>query len=142
MLYIILWLAAVIILSLVEAFTCQLVSIWFAIGGVAAFIAAVSGAGLYIQFAVFAVVSVFCLLITRPLAKKILNNKIITTNSDSLIGKVFSVYQTIDNINQTGQIKVNDIIWTARSNDESVINKGECVEIEKIEGVKLIVKKC
>lgn len=142
MLYIVSWLAAVIILSVAEAATCQLISIWFAIGSTAAFIAAVSGAGLYTQIGIFSAVSLICLLLTRPLTKKLLNNKIIPTNSDSLIGKVFSVYQTIDNSSQTGQIKVNDVVWTARSHDESVINEGERVKIEKIEGIKLIVKKC
>ena len=142
MLYIISWLAAVIILSVAEAVTCQLISIWFAVGGVAAFIAAVSGAGLYTQLAIFSAVSLICLILTRTFAKKLLDNKIIPTNSDSLIGRVFSVYQTIDNNSQTGQIKVNDVVWTARSGDESVINEGEHVMIEKIDGVKLIVKKC
>ena len=142
MLYIISWLAAVIILSVAEAVTCQLISIWFAVGGVAAFIAAVSGAGLYTQLAIFSAVSLICLILTRTFAKKLLDNKIIPTNSDSLIGRVFSVYQTIDNNSQTGQIKVNDVVWTARSGDESVIKEGEHVMIEKIDGVKLIVKKC
>lgn len=142
MLYIVSWLAAVIVLSIAEAVTCQLISIWFAVGGVAAFIAAVSGAGLYTQLAIFSAVSLICLILTRPFAKKLLDNKIIPTNSDSLIGRVFSVYQTIDNNSQTGQIKVNDVVWTARSGDESVINEGEHVMIEKIDGVKLIVKKC
>ncbi|MCH5185186.1 MAG: NfeD family protein [Oscillospiraceae bacterium] len=142
MLYVFVWLFAVIALSIVEAATCQLISIWFAIGGVAAFIAAVTGAGFYVQAGVFAIVSVICLLLTRPLAKKILNNKIISTNSDSLIGKTFQVFQTIDNRSRTGQIKINDVIWNARSDDESIINEGCDVCVEKIEGTKLIVKRC
>ncbi len=139
---IIVWLFAVIALSVAEALTYQLVSIWFAIGGVGAFIAAVLGAHIYIQVGIFVAVSLICLFVTRPLAKKLLDNKVIPTNSDSLIGKEFIVYKTIDNKNQQGQIKVNDVVWTARSGDDSVISEGDNVFVERIDGVKLIVKKC
>ena len=46
--------------------------------------------------------------------------------------------QEIDNLAQTGQVRINDIEWTARSVDDGVkIEKDTIVEIR---GVKLIVK--
>ena len=49
--------------------------------------------------------------------------------------------QPINNLAQTGQVRINDIEWTARSADESVeITAGSVVEIKEIRGVKLIVK--
>ncbi|MBQ6537324.1 MAG: NfeD family protein, partial [Eubacterium sp.] len=47
----------------------------------------------------------------------------------------------INNKKGTGQVSVRDLEWLARSEDDSVIEKGETVTILRIEGVKLIVKK-
>ena len=50
--------------------------------------------------------------------------------------------QEIDNLAQTGQVRINDIEWTARSMDDGVkIEKDTIVEIREIQGVKLIVRK-
>ena len=57
------------------------------------------------------------------------------------LGKRAVVIQPINNLAQTGQVRINDIEWTARSADESVeIPAGAVVEIKEIRGVKLIVK--
>jgi len=80
------------------------------------------------------------LLITRPLVKKKLIVKSESTNADRCIGKTATVTEDIDNINATGQVKVDGQIWTARSINSSIIKKGTNVTVEKIDGVKLIVK--
>ena len=50
--------------------------------------------------------------------------------------------QTIENLKNQGQVIVGGIEWTARTGDnEKMIEKDTVVEIERIEGVKLIVKK-
>ena len=64
----------------------------------------------------------------------------IQTNANSLIGKKAVVIQEIDNLAQTGQVRINDIEWTARSADDEKIGEGTVVTIEEIRGVKLIVK--
>lgn len=38
-----------------------------------------------------------------------------------------------------GQVKVNGEIWSAKTEDESKIEKGTEIEVLKIDGVKLIV---
>ena len=48
--------------------------------------------------------------------------------------------QDIDNLAQTGQARINDIEWTARSADDEKIGKDTVVTIQEIRGVKLIVK--
>jgi membrane protein implicated in regulation of membrane protease activity len=51
------------------------------------------------------------------------------------------VTETISNLNATGTVKVRGSVWTARSfNDEVVIPENTVVIVERIEGVKLIVK--
>ena len=64
----------------------------------------------------------------------------IKTNSASLEGKVGKVTIDIDPINSKGQIKVNGETWSAKSIDNTYISKDTEIIIEKIEGVKAIVK--
>ncbi len=134
------WAAAIILFGVAEAVTAQLVSIWFLIGAIAALIAAFFGANLIIQIIVFIAVSILALVITRPLVKKYINPKKEHTNADRVIGQVGIVAEDIDNIRATGQVKANGKIWTARATDNSIIPSGCEVIIEKIDGVKLIVK--
>lgn len=80
------------------------------------------------------------LVITRPLVKKYIHPKMQRTNADKVIGQIGIVCQDIDNINATGQVKVDGKVWSARSIDNQIITENSEVIIEKIEGVKLIVK--
>lgn len=68
MLYV--WIAAITIFIVLELLTPQLVCIWFAIGSIGALVAQKLGALEWVQFAVFAGVSLVMLVITRPLYNK------------------------------------------------------------------------
>ena len=138
----ILWLAAVVVLLVIEIATLGLTTIWFAGGALIAGIAAVVGAGRVVQFVLFLIVSLILLIFTRPIAMRYLNTNRTRTNAESLIGKEAVVTQTIENLKNQGQVIVGGIEWTARTDDNgNVIEKDTVVEIERIEGVKLIVKK-
>ena len=48
----------------------------------------------------------------------------------------------MDNANPIGQVKVNGELWSdIKSDKDKTINVGESVIIEKIDGVKLLVRK-
>lgn len=134
------WAVAIVVFSIAEAVTAQLVSIWFVIGSIAAFICALCGGQPIIQAIVFIAVSVLALVITRPLVKKYIHPKSEHTNADRVIGQTGVVTEDIDNLKASGQVKVDGKIWTARSIDNVIIPMGNQVIIDKIEGVKLIVK--
>lgn len=136
-----LWLAAAIILAIVEANTVQLVSIWFAAGALAAMVPAILGLSFTVQFAVFTVVSILTLAVTRPFVRKKLTVQKVETNSRALIGKVGKVIQPIDNLMSQGRVTVDEMDWSARSEDGKPIPAGEEVLIKEIQGVKLIVER-
>lgn len=136
----ILWAALIIIFAVFEAATAQLVSIWFVVGALASLISAFLGANFAVQIIIFIAVSILALVITRPLVKKYINPKKERTNADKVLGQTGIVVEDIDNIQAKGQVKIDGKIWSARSLDNSLISEGEQVIIEKIEGVKLIVK--
>ena len=134
------WLGAVILFAVVEAMTTQLVSIWLAGGALAAFCASLAGTEVTLQWILFVAVSAILLILTKPLVKKIINREPEKTNIDAQIGKTTIVTQKIDNIKETGEVRLNGISWTARSENDEPIDEGSRVLVEKIDGVKLIVK--
>ena len=136
----IVWLAILIVLVVIEIITLGLTTIWFAGGALAAFIASLLGAGIPLQIALFVVVSLLLLGGTRPYAVKHFNKERIKTNAESLIGSSGIVLEDIDNLKAAGTVQVNGLEWSARAADDSLIEKGKEVLIEKISGVKLIVK--
>ena len=135
------WLGAAVVFGVVEALTAGLVSIWFVAGSAAALIGAFLGAGLGVQVALFVAVSAAALAVTRPLVRRYTAGKAVPTNLDRVLGDSGKVTETIDNENSTGAVYVDGKTWTARSDDGSVIPAGTVVEILRMEGVKLFVRK-
>ena len=135
------WVVLMIGFLVVEGIAPGLVSIWFALGALAALISALLGAQVWLQAVWFIVISVLALVITRPLAKKYVNSRTQATNADMLIGQECIVTETINKLHGTGAVSVAGKVWTARADDpERIIEKGSVAVIERIEGVKLIVK--
>lgn len=135
------WFALIISFVVIEGITEQFVSIWFAIGSVGGLISNLAGASTIVQWIVFVVVSIISLICTRPFVKKFINRDKVKTNADRYLGEEGVVIQEIDNQDSKGQVKVLGSIWTARSIDDTNISKGELVEVDRIEGVKLLVHK-
>ena len=137
----IIWLLGIIVFVILEAATYQLVSIWFAVGAVGGLAAAALGAKFNVQMCVFLALSVILLLCLRPISKKLLKSKIERTNADSLIGKDVLITKEVNNLLGNGEGKINGMKWTVRTSGSSPIPEGETAVVEKIEGVKLIVKR-
>lgn len=137
----VLWLALLIVFAVLEASTVSLVSIWFMGGALTALIAALCGAEIWLQIILFFVVSIALLLCLRPLSKKLLKKRKVATNADSNIGKTAVVTETIDNLRGTGAVKISGVEWSARSVDDSVLEKDAVVRILRIEGVKVCVER-
>lgn len=137
----IVWIIAIVLFSAIEAATVQLISIWFVLGSVAAFISSLFEAAWHVQIIIWLVVSVISLILTRPLAKKKLNAKVQPTNADRCIGEIATVIEEINNNAATGQVRVDGKVWSARNVNDETIEADTLVRVERIEGVKLIVSK-
>ncbi len=136
------WLIAMIALLVVEAVVPGLISIWFALGALAALIAALFHAPIWLQVVWFVVVSTLTLFLTRPLARKYVNGRTTPTNADMVIGKDAIVTERIDNLHAKGAVLLDGKTWTARMDDEAQnAETGDTVRVLRIEGVKLIVTK-
>ena len=135
------WLIVIAVCIIIEASTLGLTTIWFAIGALIAWFIYLSGLSLQIQIVVFLLVSIACLILTRPIAVEKLKIGKVKTNL-KLFNSYWSVVETtINNVNSQGYVKLKGQIWSARSIDDEVIEKDELVVVEEIKGVKLIVKR-
>lgn len=134
------WLGVLVIFAIVEASTVTLVSIWFVGGSLAALIAALLGAEIWLQVALFLAVSTILLISFRPLLKKFHQPKKVQTNAPANIGKLAIVTESIDNLQGLGAVKLSGLTWTARSESGKGIEAGTVVCVKRIEGVKLFVE--
>lgn len=135
------WLIIIAVSVIIEAATMGLATIWFAIGALVAWLVYLTGLGLQVQIMVFLFVSIITLVLTRPVAVEKLKIGKSRTNADSLIGEHVKVIETINNINNEGSVKARGQIWSAKSENDEIIEKDELVVVVEIKGVKLIVKR-
>lgn len=133
------WLAVAIILGIIEAVTVTLISIWFAIGALAAIIPAYFNVPIWGQILVFLAVSAISFAFTKKFFKDIVKVKKQPTNSDSLIGTDGIVTAEINNLEGSGKVFVSGLTWSAKSVDGKIIPEGAVVTVEKIEGASLFV---
>ncbi len=138
---VVVWLIVAVVLGMVEGLTVSLISIWMAVGAVGAAIIAAFGGSIFAQVLTFLILSALLLVLTVPFSKRFRNNNTIGTNADRLIGAEGIVVVKIEPIENTGQIKVLGQIWSASSLNHTVIEIGEKVSVESIEGVKAVVKR-
>lgn len=134
------WLAVIIIGVIAEIVTLELCAIWFAIGGVFSLIAASLNLNVTTQMVIFVLFSAILLVLVRPFWRKFLQVKEEPTNADRIVTQVGVVTSEINNLQETGEIKVLGQIWTARSSDDTIIPTESIVQIVAIRGVKAIVK--
>lgn len=135
----IIWLVLMVVFLIAEASTVALISLWFAAGSLAALLVNLLGAPVWLQVAVFLVVSTALLASLRTLVQKYLNPKLIRTNVDAVVGSRGYVLSDIDNVSATGTVKLGSMEWTARSATGQIIKAGTLVQVDRIEGVKAFV---
>lgn len=134
------WLGLMIVFLIIEAITVGLATIWFAVGALAAMIAAALGGGIAIQIMLFFLASLALLFFTRPLAVKYFNGNKIRTNYEDAVDKTVRITERVDNISGTGAAMLNGQEWTARmKSDDMALEQGELAKVISIEGVKLIL---
>ena len=133
------WFGLLILFVIIEAATVGMVSAWFAAGALAALIVSLIGGEMWLQVLVFVTVSAVTLALLRPLAKKHINGRVTRTNVDAIVGKSCLCVTAIDNLASTGQVKIGDVEWTARSTPGDPIAVGTQVTVDRVEGVKVYV---
>lgn len=134
------WIAALTVFVIAEAATGAVVSLWFMGGALVACILAAFGLPVWLQILCFVVVSFLLLLLLRPHLRKMVDNRKVPTNAESLVGKVILVTEDIDNLRNKGVVRVFGVDWAAVSADGKPIPKDTPVRILSVHGAKLCVE--
>lgn len=138
------WLIAAIVLVILEITTSGFGVICFAIG--AGFAALAAGLGLESvtwQIVIFAVVSLLTFIFLRPVVMRFFEKKSkdVKTNAEAIVGRKGIVSERINATQHTGRVAIDGDDWKAVSEDGSVIEKGQSVEIVKLDSIIVTVKK-
>jgi len=134
------WIGVFVITFFLEIMTMDLVAIWCTFGSIIPLIlSAANLVGWEIQVIIFIVLSAIMVFALRKIAKKWLYKYSSKEDVNSNQGKVVKLME--DTKDGVGQIKMNDVVWTAKTDDDADYPKGTKVEIIKMSGNKVIVKK-
>ena len=141
----ILWLVLGVGLIIAEVFTLGFVLFWFGIGAVAAALVGFLGGGLFLQFLVFAVVSIALTAMSRTIFAKYLSHRdedTLKMGVDSLPGQVGTVTISSKGALKEGAVKVYGSTWTAFPVDgETELTEGEKVEVVSVKGSSIYVRR-
>ena len=133
------WLGVVLLLSVIEMATADLITIWFIASGIVTLIISFFDIPFVAQVGIFVILGTVLLITTRKMLVEKLNKNKQKTNLDRVVGMEGIVTEKISKHNP-GEVKVDGKKWTAISNDGKIIGEGKTVKIIKIEGVKLVVE--
>ena len=134
------WLVVAGVCALAETLSLSLITVWFVIGALAAFVAALLGAGILIQTLIFLLVSVAFLVLLRPVIMKY--RKKGAEVQTSLIGQEVVVCETIEVSLGHGRVQTSDkMTWKAQTKDGAVLEEGAHARVVAQESIKLIVER-
>lgn len=135
----IIWLALLLLLLVVEVLIVDLMFLMFAGGALAATVAALLGAPVVIQVAVFGLVSALLLVAIRPWALRTFKKQTppTATNVAALVGRPAVVLAPTSAAG--GRIKLAGEVWTARYDGAGSLPEGAAVEVVRIEGATAVV---
>lgn len=136
------WLAVLVVAAIVELATREIVSIWFTFGAIIPFIlAGTKAVGWEWQLVIFILLSAVLIIALRPLTKKFfLKNNDLRTNTDAYVGNRYRLLTGTD-FETVGSLKINDVVWSAVEENRQAVKAGEVVEVVKVAGNKLVVRK-
>ena len=134
----ILWLVVIVLLVFLEVSTINIVCVWFILSGLVSLILSFFIESFYILFAVFVLLGLVLMVLTRPILVKKLARKNVKTNSDRVLGMEGVVTEEINKL-KIGEVKVDGKRWSAISDEK--IEVGTTIIVESIDGVKLVVRK-
>ena len=134
----IVWLIVVILLVVIEAMTVNLVTIWFIISGIITMFLSFFLNDLISQFAVFVLLGILLMILTKPAIEEMKKNKEEKLNLERIIGMEGVVIKEIKK-NVIGEVKVDGKTWSAIADKKITVDSD--IVVEEIRGVKLVVSK-
>lgn len=132
------WLGLAVVLVLVELASLDLVLLMFALGALAAALAAFLGAPVWVAIPIFALISLLLLFVVRPsIVARLHDGPTLTTGHAALVGRDGIVVEPVHR--RGGRIQLGGELWSARSLDDSTYETGTEVLVTQIDGATAVV---
>jgi membrane protein implicated in regulation of membrane protease activity len=137
----VIWLIAGVCAAVGELSTGGLFLAPFAVGAFGGALADLAGGNAAIQFIVFALLTLACFALVRPVAKRHMHTPPrLRTGTAALVGQHAIVVERIENDLPSGSVRIGGEVWTARAYDEDdVIEAGAKVQVVEIRGATALV---
>jgi membrane protein implicated in regulation of membrane protease activity len=134
------WIAIAAFFVVAEIFHMGFFLLWFGVGAAVAGILSLLGFGMGWQLLSFIVVSAVLFAVSRRFAERFTKKQPPGIGADRFIDKKGVVIEEINNLKNTGRVRIGKDEWRADSDTGEVISPGQTVEVIKVEGTHLIVK--
>ncbi len=132
------WMIAGVALLILELISMSFFLLWLAVAAILTGVVAIFVHIWWVQWVVFAILSIVLLLATRPLARSIHGRVTQPSNVDALIGSRAVVIETIDPLKNTGRVRIGSDEWRARA--EQAIPVDAWAEVISVAGTTLTVR--
>lgn len=123
-----------------EIFTAGFFLACFGIGAILSGVLAMLGMNAVWQWACFVVVSGILFAVSRRFAEKFSKKQPPGIGADRFIGKEGIVLEEINNIKNTGSVRIDKEIWRADSETAEVIKEGDRIIVVRLDGTHVVVK--
>lgn len=134
------WIIVAVVFFIVEIATPTIfVFACFGIGALCASLVVKLFGSIWLSWFVFIAVSVVGIIASKPLAEKFAGKSARVAHIDAIIGKKGKVIVAIDPEKDEGRVMVDREDWRAEADGK--IEPGEIIEVLKVEGTHLYVKK-
>lgn len=133
------WLGAALLLGVAEIILVDLFLLMLAGGALVGLVLALLGAPVWAQIVGFAVGSTILLLALRPWLLNHLRNRVplVETNAAALVGRIGVVISQVSE--RGGRVKLAGEVWSARTENDEVVEAEAEVRVLRIAGATAIV---
>jgi membrane protein implicated in regulation of membrane protease activity len=133
------WLAVAAVLALGEIATEGFFLLWFAIGAAAASATAFFGLGTQVEWGVFIVTSGILVVLSRPITDKFTREQPAGIGANRYIGRPGVVLEEVNNMDNTGRVRIGKEEWRADSSTGEIIPAGTKVHVMDLDGTHVVV---
>jgi len=123
-----------------EIFTMGFFLLWFGVGAAVAGVLALVGLGPGWQLGSFVVVSLVLFAVSRRFAERFTKKQPPGVGADRFVHKRGVVIEEINNLKNTGRVRIEKDEWRADSQTDEVIPVGRTIQVTKVDGTHLVVK--
>ena len=134
------WMAIAALLIVGEVFTAGFFLLWFGIAAAVAGIVAMIGLGSGWQWAIFVILSGVLFAASRKFADKFTKKQPPGIGADRFVGTQGVVLEEVDNIKNTGRIRIEKEEWRADSENGDIIPEGAIIVVTRLDGTHAVIQ--